>query len=78
MKKQRECRKQVTGYISASLAHDCIACWECVDACPRNVFGKVNFLWHRHVKIVASDRCIGCGKCVKICPKSIFSLEKRV
>lgn len=76
MKKQNECQKKVTSYLWATSSHDCIACWQCVDACPREVLGKVKFLWHRHVKVVAPDRCVGCGKCVSACPKSIFSIEK--
>lgn len=67
----------VTSFISAISTHDCIACWQCVEVCPRKVLGKVSFLWHKHVKVVSPDRCIGCGKCVNVCPQSIFTLEKK-
>lgn len=49
--------------------HNCVACWKCVKSCPRDVLGKVNFLGHRHAKIVNAEACIGCMKCVRICPK---------
>lgn len=65
----------LTEYISATTSRDCIACWQCVGVCPGNVLGKVSFLWHRHVKVIAPDRCIGCGKCVAVCPKSIFRMR---
>lgn len=50
----------------------CVACWKCVDQCPRNVIGKAGFLWHRHVAFENADGCIGCGKCVKTCPNGVF------
>lgn len=76
MKRHNNVPVKVTKHITASSSHDCIACWKCVDVCPGHVFGKVNFLWHRHAKVVAPDGCIGCGKCVKVCPQSIFSIAK--
>lgn len=50
----------------------CIACWKCVNACPRNAISKVGILWHRHAKISYSD-CIGCNICVRTCPRGCFS-----
>lgn len=50
----------------------CIGCWKCMDACPKQVLGKVKFLWHHHAKISNSDACIGCMKCVKVCPQHLF------
>lgn len=78
MRKQRNSRFKVTEYLSASSAHECVACWQCVDVCPRQVLGKVKILWHRHVKVKSPDRCVGCGKCVNVCPKSIFRIENRI
>ena len=47
--------------------HRCQACWECVNACPKQVLGKVDLPLHKHAKIVNPDECIGCKKCVKAC-----------
>ncbi|MDE5927632.1 MAG: 4Fe-4S binding protein [Duncaniella sp.] len=49
----------------------CVACWKCVDACPRHAIRKVSFLWHRHV-VVTRGLCIGCNLCVKACPQGCF------
>ena len=48
-------------------SRECKACWKCIDACPRNVFGKINILMHKHAVIVRADKCSGCGKCIKAC-----------
>ncbi len=53
--------------------HDCIACWRCVEACPKQVIGKVRLLWHKHAVLKQRDNCIGCGKCVRICPENRFT-----
>ena len=53
----------------------CEACWRCVEACPRSVIGKVDFLGHRHAKIRAADDCTGCGSCVKTCQAAALSLR---
>jgi 2-oxoglutarate ferredoxin oxidoreductase subunit delta len=45
----------------------CKACWKCIEVCPEDVFGKINLLIHKHVKIVSRDHCIGCLKCIKAC-----------
>lgn len=50
----------------------CVACWECVEKCPKHVIGKVGFLWHKHVAFKDVDTCIGCNKCVKPCPHGVF------
>ncbi len=47
--------------------HNCQACWTCIEACPQRVLGKVDFLGHRHAKIVRADACNGCKKCVRAC-----------
>lgn len=50
----------------------CVACWECVEKCPKHVIGKVGFLWHKHVAFKDAEACIGCNKCVKTCPHGVF------
>lgn len=63
---------RTTGTISVN-PHRCVACWKCVEHCPKGVLGKVEVLWHRHVKIVNPDACIGCGKCMKVCSQEVFT-----
>ena len=48
--------------------HNCVACWRCIEACPKEVLGKIDFIGHRHVKIKNGKLCIGCMKCVRTCP----------
>lgn len=76
MKRKIGGRVSATEFIEVHSFHGCIACWKCVETCPRNVLGKVAFLWHRHARIVAPENCIGCGKCVSACPEHIFFLKK--
>jgi 2-oxoglutarate ferredoxin oxidoreductase subunit delta len=45
----------------------CEACWECVEACPNEVLGRVSMLFHKHAKVVDSAACTGCLKCVRVC-----------
>ena len=47
--------------------HNCKACWKCKDNCPNNVFGKIDFLGHRHIKVNHPEACTGCLKCMKAC-----------
>jgi 2-oxoglutarate ferredoxin oxidoreductase subunit delta len=58
--------KKRTEYICCD-SGKCKACWECLEACPNDVFGKINILIHKHVKIVNRDNCTGCLKCIKAC-----------
>ena len=60
--------RRQTKFISID-PHECIACWRCVETCPKDVLGKIDFLGHRHVKIKNGEACIGCMKCMHICPK---------
>ncbi|WP_174647120.1 4Fe-4S binding protein [Bacteroides sp. Marseille-P8574] len=53
--------------------HRCIACWECVDVCPKQVIGKVQILWHKHIVFKDADACIGCKKCIKTCKQQVFA-----
>lgn len=53
--------------------HRCMACWKCVDKCPKNVIGRAGFLWYRHAAFKNSGACIGCKRCIKTCPNGVFS-----
>ncbi|MDE7378728.1 MAG: 4Fe-4S binding protein [Paraprevotella sp.] len=53
--------------------HRCVACWKCVDKCPKKVIGRVGFLWHRHVSFKDARACIGCKRCIRTCPNGVFS-----
>jgi ferredoxin len=45
----------------------CEACWQCIDACPNAVLGRVKFGPHRHAIVRSPDDCTGCLACVKAC-----------
>ena len=64
-------KKFKTQYVAMNPSH-CVACWKCVEQCPKNVIGKVGFLWHKHVVFQDADACIGCKKCIKTCPHGVF------
>ena len=64
--------KKRSRFIAIDPRH-CVACWKCVEACPQQVIGKVEFLWHRHVVLKHAEACIGCYRCVKTCPQQVFS-----
>lgn len=59
-------------YIKVDL-HKCKACWKCIEVCPKQVIGKVGFLWHKHIVLKESDNCTGCQICIKTCPYEVFS-----
>lgn len=65
-------KRTTTPYVAMD-PHRCVACWKCVDKCPKQVIGKTGcFLWHRHVTLKDADACVGCGRCVKVCPNGVF------
>jgi ferredoxin len=45
----------------------CQACWKCLEACSLQVLGKIDLVWHRHVRIRDASACNGCKKCVRTC-----------
>jgi ferredoxin len=65
-------KKIHTGHVWAN-TRNCQACWECVDGCPKQVIGKVGFLWHKHIVFKNSENCSGCQKCLQTCPHGVFS-----
>lgn len=71
--------KRITTAYVAMTPHLCMACWECVEKCPKQVIGKTGFFLHKHVMFENVDACIGCGKCIKTCPNGVFfKLDKTV
>lgn len=65
--------KLSTRYVSLDPHRRCVACWKCVEACPKKAIGKIVVLWHRHAVFKNADACVGCGKCVAICSHGAFS-----
>ncbi|MCC8153829.1 MAG: 4Fe-4S binding protein [Tannerellaceae bacterium] len=61
----------ITPYVWSN-TRTCIACWKCIDECPKGVIGKVQFLWHKHIVFKDSENCTGCKKCIKTCPNNVF------
>ncbi|WP_418671074.1 4Fe-4S binding protein [Alistipes ihumii] len=71
--------KRITTAYVAMNPHLCMACWECVEKCPKQVIGKTGFFLHKHVVFENADACIGCLKCIKTCPNGVFfKLDKTV
>jgi 2-oxoglutarate ferredoxin oxidoreductase subunit delta len=58
--------------------HLCKACWKCVQACEKNVIGKVDFFFHKHSIVRNSEYCVGCRKCMKVCSENaIFAYNRK-
>lgn len=64
--------KDGTEYIRVD-SGKCKACWKCLEVCPKDVFGKINILIHKHMKIVNRDNCTGCLTCIKACSHRAIS-----
>ncbi len=45
----------------------CEACWECIEACPKEVLRAVSIGPHRHAVVDRPEDCTGCLACVKAC-----------
>ena len=61
-----------TDYIQLNTSK-CTACFKCIEACSKNVIGKINILIHKHAIIRNGEECVGCGKCLKVCNAGAIS-----
>ncbi len=52
----------------------CIACCECVEACPE---GALSYSEEKGCPVVEPDSCIGCGECEAVCEQRGVKLEQR-
>ncbi len=69
-------RHSETFYIRLDTSR-CKACWDCVEACPQDVLGKVDFRFHRHARVDHAENCKGCFLCVDACThQAILIAEK--
>ncbi|MFZ5912156.1 MAG: 4Fe-4S dicluster domain-containing protein [Chloroflexota bacterium] len=59
-------RSRQTKFIRLN-ARRCQACWDCIEACPKDVLGQLEMGWHRHAVIKNAETCNGCRKCVRAC-----------
>lgn len=50
----------------------CIACWKCIDACPKGIIGKSGRIWHTHVIFKDAASCTGCCTCIRTCQQIVF------
>ena len=50
----------------------CIACGDCIMACPSKVLGIISFLNHRHVHVDHAADCKGCRKCLAACQRGVI------
>ena len=69
----RVSKRKSTEYIKLD-THLCKACWECIEACPEGVIGKAGFWFHKHARIVHSEKCKGCQKCVNACSQQAITV----
>lgn len=55
-----------TAFVSIDTSK-CIACWKCINLCPRKIIRKIDLPWHKHIIFDSADLCSGCYRCVFIC-----------
>ena len=75
---EKKRNKHETDYIQLNTSK-CTACFKCIEACSKNVIGKINIIIHKHAIIRNGEECLGCGKCVKVCETGaiISKLQKQ-
>ncbi|MCJ7704099.1 MAG: 4Fe-4S binding protein [Desulfobacterales bacterium] len=59
-----------SGYVAQINETDCVACGDCVDACP---FGALSL---NGVAKLNWEKCMGCGVCVGKCPNKTVTLVR--
>ena len=64
-----------TKFIAMNLS-DCIACWDCVKACPVGVLHKSAVGEEKYASVVEPESCIGCYMCLDVCQLYVFSKVK--
>lgn len=70
---ERRRRAPATEFVALD-TRACEVCWECVEACPDGVLGKVDLgRVHRHARIADAEACTGCLKCVRVCEAGALS-----
>ncbi len=55
----------------------CKACWDCVQACPQDVIGKVDLRFHRHARIDRTENCEGCLLCLNACSHQAILIREK-
>ncbi len=73
---EKKRNRHETAYIHLDTSK-CIACFKCVEACSKNVIGKINILIHKHAIIRNGVECTGCGRCVKVCDAGALSIRQK-
>jgi Fe-S-cluster-containing hydrogenase component 2 len=38
-----------------------------MDVCSSKVIGRIDLLWHKHIRFTHETACTGCMKCMKVC-----------
>ncbi|MCB4792371.1 MAG: 4Fe-4S binding protein [Elusimicrobia bacterium] len=81
--------KKTKGDVPVIDTNKCIACGDCVNACPNGLIQLVPDKFNYHILCRTQDRvtdvknfcsigCIGCGICVKTCPKKDILIEENL
>ncbi len=66
-------------YINHALCKGTEGCGLCIHICPRDVYGRSEFLTERGVRPpepVRADACNACGICMMYCPDFAIVIEK--
>lgn len=55
----------------------CVACWECIGNCKKNVFEKIDLPWHKHIIMARGEDCTGCLRCTNVCKQNAITKKER-